>query len=83
MTACHKKAIELAMNYSFVTEVTSLVVEENYYYIKNINPKRLEYSHSDTISGQSSISLPLNVPPIPTIQELDQSGKQSLDLKKI
>ena len=82
--ACLKPATNLALKYGFVTDLTSLVVEENEnYLIKIHDPEKLKYDIT-SFEEYSVASQPLDTPSNPNVQEfkrkLAESGKKCLFL---
>ena len=79
--ACIKPATNLAMKYGFVTDLTSLVVEENEkYLIKTHDPKKFKYDIIKNVEYASVVSLPLGTSSNPNFQEMKskiaESGKK-------
>ena len=86
--ACLKPATKLALKYGFVTDLTSLVVEENEnYLIKIHDPEKLKYDITYQFNEYSVVSLPLDTPSNLNIQEikrkLAESGKNGILLPKL
>ena len=69
------------MKYGFVTDLTSLVVEENEnYLIKIHDPQKLKYDITHQVDEYSGVSLPLETPSNLNFQEIErkiaESGKK-------
>ena len=70
---CLKPATNLALKYGFVTDLTSLVVEENEnYLIKIHDPEKLKYDITYQVDEYSGVSLPLETPSNLNFQEIER-----------
>ena len=81
--ACIKPATNLALKYGFVTDLTSLVVEETEkYLIKTHDPEKFKYDIIKNYQDEytSVVSLPLGTSSNPNFQEIEskitESGKK-------
>ena len=87
--ACIKPATNLALKYGFVTDLTSLVVEENEkYLIKTHDPEKFKYDIIKKYQVEYTVvSLPLETTSNPNFQELEsktaESGKKRFFAKPI
>ena len=85
--ACIKPATNLALKYGFVTDLTSLVVEENEkYLIKTHDPEKFRYETVKKYQVEYTVvSLPLGTSSNPNFQELEskatESGKKRFELR--